>query len=166
MRILHPIPPALLQGAAALWWSGFGRAARPLWPGPVPPADGAQGLAAVAPDGSLAGVAGLRDAGGGFLQLAPHPLDLLFRPAPPTDDLVIDGIITAPAHRRSGAGRAMIEAALRQARTRGFPGLRAEVAARNRAAVQFWQALGFTEIGRGRYGWPWTGQVVLMRRDA
>lgn len=152
--------------AVALWWASFGRAVRPLGgEGPLG-ADGRRGLVAVGQDGAVIGVAGLRDVGGGWLRLRPGLLDPLFRPAPPTDDLVIDGIAVAAAHRRHGVGQALVAGALARAAQGGHPGLRAEVARRNAGAVRFWQAAGFVETGRGRFGWPWGGPVLLMRRDA
>ncbi|MDO5705884.1 MAG: GNAT family N-acetyltransferase [Paracoccus sp. (in: a-proteobacteria)] len=160
---MTPIPDDLLPQAAAMWWAAFGRAARPLWPGRVPEADGTRGLVAV-DGGRVVGVTGLRDAGGGFLQVSPDLLAPLFRAAPPTADLVIDGIMVDPMLRRGGVGCAMIGLAARLAAERGHSGLRAEVALRNDGAVAFWRAMGFAETARGRFGWPWGGQVLVMRR--
>ena len=44
----------------------------------------------------------------------------------------------------------------------GRPGLRAEVRARNRGALAFYDRVGFSERGQGRYGLPWWGQVHLL----
>nr|WP_272874538.1 GNAT family N-acetyltransferase [Paracoccus shandongensis] len=120
------------------------------------------GIAAIGPDGRLAGVAGFRDHEGGFLAETPVLARLLFRPAPATPDLVIDGLVVdRPRH---GTGRALLEAAAGIACRSGRPGLRAEVALRNRPALAFYAAAGFAEIGRGRYGWPWSGPVAILRR--
>lgn len=164
MRILTPIPDAHLPEAARLWWDSFGRAARPF--GGPGQADPARGVAALGDDGRVIGVLGLRDAGGGFFDLPPGWLDRLYRAAPATDDLVIDGVAVLPGARRAGVGRALVSAASARARAMGRPGLRAEVLARNRAALGFWTALGFHLIGRGRAGWIWNGPILMLRQDA
>lgn len=159
VRTLSPIPDAVLAEAAALWWRGVG----PGWPRRPPPVRAAQGIVALTDaDRGVLGVAGLRDGSGGFAARMPPLTGPLFRAAPPTDDLVLDGIVAR--HPRQGIGRALVAAALVRARDGGHPGLRAEVEARNRAACAFYLRLGFQEVGRGRYGWPWSGQVLLLRR--
>lgn len=157
-EILSPIPALALPGAAELWWRAFGvgKCRQPAV------YSAAHGIVALSGDGTVVGVAGLRDARGGFLRANPLLAGLAFRPAPPTADLVIDGIIAAEP--RQGIGRALIAAAAARAETDGHPGLRAEVALRNLAARAFYQRMGFVEVGRGRYGWPWSGQVVVLRR--
>lgn len=155
MEILSPIPPHHLPDAARMWWAAFG----PI--GARPQMRAEQGAAAVR-GGDVVGVMGLRDGGGGFLATTPLMARLLFRAAPPTDDLVIDGI--AVSQPRQGTGAALLDHALDRARAQGRNGLRAEVRARNHAARAFWQAMGFVEIARGRYGWPWSGQVLSLRR--
>lgn len=164
MQIFAPIPDPLRADAARLWWRSFGRDAR-LMGGRRSGIDHSRGAVAVR-GGRIAGVIGLRDGAGGFAPPSRGPLALIFRPAPPTADLVIDGICVDRAMRRTGTGAALIQSALAQARRAGRPGLRAEVAASNRAALAFYRKAGFVEIGRGRYGWPWVGQVVMLRRAA
>lgn len=159
MQMLNPIPQALLPAAARLWWRGIG----PGWAVRVPPVRASHGIVALDGAGRLAGVAGLRDASGGFLGRIPLAARLFFRAAPPTADLVLDGIVAA--RPREGAGRALVRAACAHARAGGHPGLRVEVRARNRGALAFYARLGFHETARGRFGWPWSGMVVLMRRD-
>lgn len=165
MQILTPIPDARLPDAAMLWWRSLGAGARP--PGwRVPAVDGRRGIALLR-DGRVAGVLGLRDSGGGFLRPGRWPAGLmlrLYRAAPATDDLVIDGI--AVASRRRGDGARLIDAARQQARLQGRPGLRAEVRSTNSAALAFYAAQGFVNIAQGRFGWPWTGQVVVLRANA
>lgn len=157
MQILTPIPTQHLPAASRMWWAAFGAAGRR-----APQVRPENGTAAVRADGDLVGVMGLRDAGGGFLLATPLVARFMFRPAPATDDLVIDGI--AVRDRRRGTGSAMLDYATARARMQGRPGLRAEVQASNHAALAFWQAVGFAEVGRGRYGWPWSGQVLILRR--
>ncbi|SNR39500.1 GNAT family N-acetyltransferase [Paracoccus sediminis] len=158
MQIATPIPDRHLAGAARLWWGAF---APPLR-GPSPPIRASHGIAAIGPGGSVAGVAGFRDHEGGLLSRPPVLARLLFRPAPPTGDLVIDGIVVD--RLRHGTGRALLDAAARVARRAGRPALRAEVELRNRPAMAFYAATGFAEIGRGDFGWPWSGPVAILRR--
>ncbi|WP_196053682.1 GNAT family N-acetyltransferase [Paracoccus lichenicola] len=155
---MTPIPDCHLRDAARLWWAAFA----PLGGGRTPAIRACHGIAAIGPDDRLAGVAGFRDGDGGFLAEMPMLARLLFRPAPATPDLVIDGIVVDGL--RDGTGRALVEAAAGIARRSGRPGLRAEVALRNRPAMAFHAATGFAEIGRGRYGWPWSGPVAILRR--
>ena len=154
-RILGPIPARVLPDAAALWRASFGGRGD---------CDPTRGLAALDAQGRVAGVMGLRDGQGGFLLQEAGWRGWLYRPAPPTRDLVIDGI--AVVDRRGGVGRALVQHALMLAGQRGFPGLRAEVRLSNPGALAFYRALGFQSEGRGRYGLPWWGQVEVLRRDA
>ncbi|WP_372802263.1 GNAT family N-acetyltransferase [Paracoccus seriniphilus] len=158
--IHHPVPDCVMADAAALWWRGFG-----IWTGgqaAIPAMDAAHGMVAMQGD-QLVGVAGIRDGDGGFLKKIPRFAALAYRAAPATSDMVIDGIIAR--EMRQGTGRALIGALVELARQRGMGGLRAEVQKSNRGARQFYASLGFVEVGRGRYGWPWTGQVLLLRHD-
>lgn len=159
VNIHHPVPDFAQPEAAALWWRGFG-----AWPArrsKVPEIDARHGIVALS-CGTVAGVAGIRDAQGGFLRRIPRLASLAYRPAPSTEDLVIDGIIVRQPRR--GTGRALTEAMVDLARQRGLPGLRAEVRRKNRTARRFYASMGFVEVGRGRYGWPWSGQVLILRR--
>ncbi|MFN3274578.1 MAG: GNAT family N-acetyltransferase [Paracoccus sp. (in: a-proteobacteria)] len=155
MQTLTPVPATLMPDAARLWCRHF----RPPGRGQI---CAAQGVVALDTAGRLVGVMGLRDATGGFWQPArASGLMLLYRACPPTSDLVIDGI--AALQPRRGTGRRLIAAGLSEALRRGHPGLRAELRAGNHAALAFYSSLGFCEVTRGRYGWPWGGQVIVMR---
>ncbi|WP_378941689.1 GNAT family N-acetyltransferase [Paracoccus sp. R86501] len=153
-RILGPIPADVLPDAAALWRDSFGGRGD---------CDPTRGLVALDGQGRVTGVMGLRDGQGGFLRQGAGWRGWLYRPAPPTRDLVIDGI--AVIDRRAGLGRALVHHALLLAGQRGFPGLRAEVRQSNPGALAFYRALGFHAECRGRYGMPWWGQVQVLRRD-
>lgn len=158
MQIVSPIPPLAMRAAARLWWAHFGHAGRRS----PPPMRPSQGIAALGQGGRVLGVLGLRDATGGFPEAgAARGWMWLFRAAPATADLVIDGVAVRTPRR--GTGRALVLRARAEARRRGHPGLRAEVRLRNRGALAFWRSLGFVEVTRGRYGWPWSGCVVVMR---
>ncbi len=158
VQITTPIPDRHLAQAARLWGRAFVPGAGAMTPRIRP----CHGIAAIGADGLLGGVAGFRDQDGGLLADLPLSARLLFRSAPPTADLVIDGIVVACP--RKGIGRALLQEAAALALGSGRPGLRAEVALRNRSAMAFYAAAGFVEIGRGRYGWPWSGPVAILRR--
>lgn len=153
MQIFSPIPEAVLGEAVKLWSSEFGWLSQRV----------VASNGAVALNGDeVRGVVGLRDHNGGFLSGHPATSPFLFRPAPPTADLVIDGIVVRS--RRCGIGRALIGAAEIEARRRQRRGLRAEVRLGNPAALAFYAELGFSEETRGRFGWPWSGIVSVMRK--
>lgn len=158
MQITTPIPDRHLTDAARLWWGAF---APPVSAG-IPRMRACHGIAAIGADGRLMGIAGFRDRQGGFLAHTPWLARLLYRAAPATADLVIDGIVVDGPRR--GVGRALLEGAAQAARRADHPGLRAEVELRNAAAMAFYTATGFTEIGRGAFGWPWSGAVAVLHR--
>lgn len=157
---MAPIPEAFRAEAARVWWHAFGLYGL-RWR--VPQIRAGQGAMVVDDAGRVRGVIGLRDGSGGFLVRLPLLARWFYRAAPATGDLVIDGIVTLD--RREGLGRRLVRAAADRARAGGHPGLRAEVRLGDAAAVHFWRRMGFLEIGRGRYGWPWSGTVMVMRRD-
>jgi ribosomal-protein-alanine N-acetyltransferase len=73
-----------------------------------------------------------------------------------------------PAHRRSGVGRALVEAAAVIAAAAGAWTLFLEVASDNEAALALYRAAGFTEVGRRRaYYRRGKGAVdaLVLRRD-
>lgn len=183
-RIRRGIAPAQAQAAAALYWQAFGTQILPLR---VRATRGQallmrrlhpfRAISAEA-DGRVVGLIGLRDTSGGLF--GPTPADIrdiwpgiggavlnaltrLHRAGPPSDELLIDGIVVAPACRGQGIGAALVRCAMAEAAARGFPGLRAEVAPRNRAGLALYQSLGFTQIARARIGWPWSGKARIMR---
>lgn len=158
MQITSPIPDRHLADAARLWAGAF---APPLG-ARQPRLRACHGIAAIGAGGRLDGVAGIRDHRGGFLAELPWQARILFRAAPPTADLVIDGIVVDD--RRRGIGRALLDRAAQAACQAGRPGLRAEVEVRNTAAMAFYAATGFVEIGRGFFGWPWSGPVAILHR--
>lgn len=154
MQILTPITSAIIPQCMKLWCRAFG--------GRKYQTPRTENAIAALQEGKVTGIIGLRDHQGGFL-VRPMPLmHFLYRPAPPTADLVIDGIVVG--QRRHGIGRALILAAEEQARQRNRNGLRAEVRLRNREALEFYHSLGFAEETRGRYGWPWSGMVAVLRK--
>lgn len=155
LRICHPVPDSLVPVAAQMWWHEFGLGWR------VPAVSAAHGVVALDPTSGIVGVMGLRDGKGGFVQGESRLAGLMFRPAPATADLVIDGIVVSKGRR--GIGGALIAEAARIAWRQGRPGLRAEVRLANRAACAFYAGLGFTDETRGHFGWPWSGRVAVLR---
>ena len=63
-------------------------------------------------------------------------------------DAVVVGVWVDPSVRGTGAARALMTAAMQDARDRGFPRLRLEVADDNAAAIAFYERLGFIPTGR------------------
>jgi len=71
-----------------------------------------------------------------------------------------------PRARRTGIGRRLVEAVLAWARDQGASEIELGVTATNRAAVEFYEGLGFADTGERRAlrdGSPL--EVVVMRRD-
>lgn len=157
LQIVSPVPDAALSQAARLWWGAIGHG----W-GPAPRIRACHGIVALDDTGGVAGVIGLRDAQGGFLAATPLGARIAFRAAPSTADLVVDGIVVRDA--RQGIGGALLRQALVRATLAGHPGLRAEVRVQNSGAMEFYRAMGFAAVAQGRFGWPWTGQVMILRR--
>lgn len=184
-RIARGVPPDLRRAAAALYWRHFGRQVLPV---PVPARQGIalmlaamrpeQALVALSPQGALLGLAGLRDARGGFLDPSAghfvavwggtagrlrHLSTALYRPGRGTADLVLDGLATQPRWRRQGVARALVSAAMAEARAQGRKGVLVEVEARNHTALAAWRALGFQPLPRQRLGWPWAAPAHVLR---
>jgi ribosomal protein S18 acetylase RimI-like enzyme len=61
--------------------------------------------------------------------------------------LQISGIAVDPAHQRRGVGRALLEAAIVEARGRGARRLTLRVLAHNEAAVRLYESVGFVVEG-------------------
>ena len=177
------IAPGQHLAAAGLWWRGMGQGVLPF----VPPRAGISwaraalrpqaALAVHDPQGRLIGLAGLRDGGGGLIDWAQPmrpvmgplagPLARLalrlWLPGPPTPDLVLDGLAVHPRAARRGVARALIRAALDEARARHRPGLTVEVLAANGPARALYASEGFVPVARLRMG---HGRAALvLRRD-
>ncbi len=75
---------------------------------------------------------------------------VLFRVAADEAEILTLGVI--PEARRAGVGRALLEAALENARARGAAALFLEVAADNAVAIALYQQAGFGTVG-GRKGY-------------
>lgn len=179
------VGPEQARAAARLYWRSFGRDLQPL---PLSLRRGAalaqalmqpgHALVAVTPAGGVLGIAGLRDAKGGFLRMhhkgftdALGPLEGrarygaagLWIGGAAASDLILDGVAVRRGWRGRGLAHALIAAAGTEARRLGYPALRAEVAAGNLQALAAWQAMGFRITGRQRLGWPWCGPAHVLR---
>lgn len=185
VRIRRGLAPTQAEPAAALYWRAFGHQILPL---PVSAARGqALLLRCLHPyraltadvDGVLIGLIGLRDGTGGLFGPTPAQIQAIWpartgrllnaaaqlhRAGPASEELLVDGIVVAPEWRGRDVGGSLIRAAMAEAAARDFPGLRAEVAPGNRAGLALYQSLGFTQIGRARIGWPWSGLLAGKTR--
>jgi len=78
-------------------------------------------------------------------------------------------LAVAPANRRAGLARALVEAAAGVAAKLGAESLFLEVAADNAAAIGLYRGAGFTEVGRRRGYYPRGASTavdaLIMRRD-
>jgi len=74
-------------------------------------------------------------------------------------------IAIAPAHRRRGRGRAMLNAVLSAATDRGCSRMLLEVDASNSAAIGLYSAAGFVPVSRRR-GYYGSRDAVVMRWSA
>lgn len=59
---------------------------------------------------------------------------------------LIDQIAVAPSARRTGVGRALMDAAAQSARRRGYPELQLDVRAHNEGARKFYESLGYQAV--------------------
>jgi ribosomal-protein-alanine N-acetyltransferase len=64
------------------------------------------------------------------------------------DELEIDNVVVAPAYRRQGIGRRLIDEALNAAQERGARSAILEVRASNEAALRLYKNLGFVVVGQ------------------
>ena len=60
----------------------------------------------------------------------------------------IENVVVTLSHRHTGVGKALIAAALKQARAKGASHVQLEVRASNAAAVRLYEATGFRASGR------------------
>jgi ribosomal protein S18 acetylase RimI-like enzyme len=68
----------------------------------------------------------------------------------------------APSHRRAGVGRALVDAVLAWARTRGARTLFLLVTCTNDTAIKFYERLGFTMTGRTK---PYPNDPALIEYE-
>ncbi len=172
------IRPGLLpehrEAAIALYWTAFGPKLGRLL-GPAARARAyldrvlapEQLISALSPEGHLLGIAGFRLATGAFALGRPADtvavygrLGALWRIAafhllPQEVDPLgfrIDGIAVVEATRCQGIGAALIGALCDEARSRGFPEIRLDVADANPRARALYERQGFVACGRDRMG--------------
>lgn len=81
------------------------------------------------------------------------------------DEAELADLAVAPEHRRSGVGRTLLRACLREAAVRGAGQIFLQVRESNGAARSLYREAGFHEVGRrtGYYRAPAEDALVLMR---
>ena len=77
-------------------------------------------------------------------------------------ELEVQNVATAPAHRRCGAGKALVAAALSAAREEGTQHAFLEVRAGNLPAITLYRRFGFIESGRRPRYYPDGEDALLM----
>jgi [ribosomal protein S18]-alanine N-acetyltransferase len=82
-----------------------------------------------------------------LLALVPEPAGFLLARRV-CDELHVLAVAVAPARRRRGLGRALLDEALRRAAREGLREVQLEVRAGNAAARVLYAGLGFAEVGR------------------
>lgn len=80
------------------------------------------------------------------------------------DEGGVDNIAVAPAVRRRGAGRALMEEFHRRAREMGLAFLLLEVRPSNQSAVSLYTKLGYEEIGRRKNYYERPKEDAIMMR--
>lgn len=191
MRIVAGLPEDLRGAAAGLCWEAF---RDDLWRLLGPPARARRLLervirpdhafAAIASDGSLAGIAGFRSPQGGFLMISTRALCEVYGPLGgawrtglfrlATGEVenrrfLVDAIVIAPHLRCRGIGTALLAALAEQARYAGYRELRLEVAHRNTAARRLYERQLFVPLREDRPGlWGrlagFDASTVMVRR--
>ncbi len=80
------------------------------------------------------------------------------------EELLINNLAVDPAMRRQGAGRFLLDGALRQGREGGCRVAFLEVRPSNEPAIRLYQASGFTLVGRRKGYYQSTGEDALLMR--
>ena len=80
------------------------------------------------------------------------------------DEAEILTLAVAASHRRRGEGRALMQAAMREAAARGAGAMYLEVAETNVPARGLYDALGFAVVGRRPHYYPGGGAALVLRR--
>lgn len=172
IRRLSELPVATGQVAAQLYWLAFrSKLGRLLGPDEralrlldrVLRADHA--LVALAPDGTVIGVAGFRSPRGGFMVLGADSLaDVyglfggwwrgwligLLSSEVDNQHFLIDGLAVAPVWRGRGVGTALLNALEHEAQRRGYDLLRLDVADDNHRARDLYLRHGFDPMRHDR----------------
>jgi len=125
-------------------------------------------IAALSPEGQLLGLAGFHDdrggfVGGGFGDLRQHYglfgaawrglLLSLFERAPPTDQLLMDGVVVSAQSRGLGIGTELLNGVGEVARARELSAIRLDVVDTNPRAQELYERNGFVAAGQQSV-WP------------
>ena len=84
-------------------------------------------------------------------------------PSPPPSSLYIDALATAAGHRRRGVARALLAAAIDEARERDLPAVALDTTMTNEAARSLYTAVGFEEMAYRPPGRGLPGFVGLVK---
>lgn len=173
IEIIDHLPEAHVPAGVRLYYTGLEAKLGPVF-GPLEPAlavlpcsiHPARCLAAIA-EGRLAGILGIHDQGGSFLEpsygtMVRHygqisgtfrtMLLMLLDSKVAPRDLYLDGIAVAPAHRGQGIGTALITAFENRARDNGFATVSLEVIDTNLRAKALYKRLGYRKIATHTMG--------------
>ncbi len=80
-----------------------------------------------------------------------------------SDEAEILTLAVSPEARRSGLGRALLAAAMAEARARGAASMFLEVAAANEAALALYADAGFTQVGTRPNYYPGGAAALVLR---
>ncbi|QYX57624.1 GNAT family N-acetyltransferase [Roseovarius sp. SCSIO 43702] len=184
------IPRDARIAAAWLYWEAFGgKLGRVMGPDKrarrffAMTFDARFALSALAPDGTLLGIAGFKThegsmTGGSFAEMAAiygafgagwraACLSLLEREVL-RDVLLMDGICVAPAARGQGVGSALLDAVIAEAAARGLPAVRLDVIDDNPRARALYERKGFratheNRLGLLRHVFGFTSATAMLR---
>ncbi|WP_102226730.1 GNAT family N-acetyltransferase [Acidimangrovimonas sediminis] len=189
--IRRGLAPGQIAAAAALYWQAFGgKLGRLMGPearavdylSRVMRAD--QAFCALAPDGTLVGLAGFRTPAGAFTHGSRHDMTAVYgrlgaawrgaawrMVAEEAEPWLfqIEGLCVEARVRGRGVGRALVEALCDEALARGHAEVRLEVSDGNMPALALYRRAGFTEAGRDRLGplaplFGYRGATRMVRR--
>lgn len=125
-------------------------------------------IVALGPEGQLLGLAGFHDdrggfVGGGFGDLKQHygligavwrgVLLSLFERAPPTDQLLMDGVVVSAQSRGLGIGTELLNGVGEVAKARALTAIRLDVVDTNPRAQELYERQGFVAAGQQSV-WP------------
>lgn len=185
IRRLRDLPTRADGAVQALYWQAFRRKLNRLF-GPdrrglallARVASRDHALVATTAAGEVIGMAGFRDANGGFAAFDPAALQAVYgrrgaavrawlferiADEESGDRLIVDGLAVAPGWRGRGIGTALIHALKDEARHNGQQAVRLDVASNNPRARALYARLGFRVLRHDRHWllWPMFGITAM-----
>lgn len=165
IQIHHGLPDPLRPQAAALYWQAFGgKLGRVLGPEPLALAyltrviRADHCLTALAPDGTLLGLAGFKTPAASFAGGSEQDLRATYGRLGGTwralilrllgnevdnERFLLDGLCVSSQARGNGIGTALLEAIVAEGRARGYPAVRLDVVDTNWRARALYERRGF-----------------------